>query len=55
MKEAPNSEVLEKQRQRLLETLREKGFSEEQINKMKMKEIMKACTPSLVEKIGKGR
>jgi len=53
VEEAPDSEVLEKQRQRLLETLREKGFSEEQLNRMKMKEVMKVYTPTLVEKMGK--
>jgi len=53
MKEAPDSEALEKQKQRLLETLREKGFSEEQINKMKMKEVMTVYTPTLVEKMEK--
>jgi hypothetical protein len=51
-KKHSNIEALEKDKRMLLETLRDKGFSDQQINEMKMKKAWKICGPALLEMVG---
>lgn len=48
-KERPASRVLEKSKRHLMEILRREGFSDEQINEMKMEKVWKLFTDAMME------